>query len=102
YGVVNYAILLPKTHSDVMHSHSIVGYIDSVHTLRQQFRTQGIQSVSLLDYVAATNTNTNPITPWMPATDGISPKSYVSEFMHLMGHGISKGIQSLIRLLPLK
>lgn len=101
YGVVNNAILLPKTHSDVMRNHGIEGYLESIDTMRQQFRTQGIQSVSLSDYIAA-SARFNPVHPWMPSGNGISAKSSVSEFMHLMGHGISKGIQSLIRFLPFK
>lgn len=101
YGVVNNAILLPKTHSDVMRNHGIEGYLESIDTLRQQFRTQGIQAVSLSDYIAA-SARFNPVHPWMPSTNEISVKSSVSEFMQLMGHGISKGIQSLIRYLPFK
>ena len=101
YGVVNNAILLPKTHSDVMRNHGIEGYLESISTMRQQFRTQGIQSVSLSDYIAA-SARFNPVHPWMPSAGGISAKSSVSEFMHLMGHGINKGIQSLIRFLPFK
>lgn len=101
YGVVNDAILLPKTHSDVMRNHGIEGYLESIDTLRQQFRTQGIQSVSLSDYIAA-SARFNPVHPWMPSAGALNAKSSVSEFMHLMGHGISKGIQSLIRFLPFK
>lgn len=101
YGVVNNAILLPKTHSDVMRNHGIEGYLESIDTLRQQFRNQGIHSVSLSDYIAA-SARFNPVHPWMPSAGAISAKSSVSEFMQLMGHGISKGIQSLIRFLPFK
>lgn len=101
YGVVNNAILLPKTHSDVMRNHGIEGYLESIDTLRQQFRSQGIHSVSLSDYIAA-SARFNPVHPWMPSAGAISAKSSVSEFMQLMGHGISKGIQSLVRFLPFK
>jgi hypothetical protein len=103
YGVVNNVILLPKTHSDVMRNHGIEGYLESIDTLRQQFRTQGIPSVSMSDYMAA-SARFNPVHPWMSSnnSNSISTKSSVSEFMQLMGHGISKGIQSLIRFLPFK
>jgi hypothetical protein len=101
YGVVNNAILLPKTHSDVMHNHGIEGYLESIDTLRQQFRNQGVQSVSMSDYIAA-SARFNSVHPWMPSNTGITAKSSVSEFLQLMGHGISKGIQSLIRFLPFK
>jgi hypothetical protein len=101
YGVVNNAILLPKTHSDMMRNHGIEGYLESIDTLRQQFRNQGVQSVSMSDYIAA-SARFNSVYPWMPSNTSIAAKSSVSEFLQLMGHGISKGIQSLIRFLPFK
>lgn len=101
YGVVNTSILLPAQHSDVVRSHEIEGYLDAINILRQQFRTQGIESVSLNAYLAASK-KFNPIHPWMPTLKDISSKTSISEFLQLMGHGISKGVQSLIRLLPFK
>lgn len=102
YDVVNNAILLPKTHNSIPRNHEIEGYLESVQTLRQQFRTQGIQAISLQHYLAAT-ARLNPFHPWMPYSSSVSKsQSSLAEFIHLMGHGINKGIQGLIRLIPFK
>lgn len=101
YGVVNTSILLPALHSDVIRSHEVEGYLDAINTVRRQFRTQGIESVSLADYIAA-SAKFNPIHSWMQSVGGTPQKTSIAEFLHLMGHGISKGIQSLIRCLPFK
>jgi hypothetical protein len=102
YDVVNNSVLLPNTHSDLQRNHCIEGYLESIQVLRQQFRTQGIQAVSLEHYLAATS-RLNSIHPWMPySSTGQSTKSSIGEFIHFMGHGINKGIQSLIRLIPFK
>jgi hypothetical protein len=101
YGVVNTPILLPTLHSDVIRSHEIEGYLEAIDTLRQQFRTQGIDAVSLADYTAA-SARFNPIHSWMPSFRASASKTSISEFFQLMGRGISKGVQSLIRCLPFR
>jgi hypothetical protein len=101
YGVVNTVVLLPKLHSDIVKNHKIEGYLEAIDTLRQQFRSQGIESVSLTDYLAA-SAKFNPIHPWMPTLGETASKTLISEFLQIMGHGISKGVQSLIRWLPFK
>jgi hypothetical protein len=101
YGVVNNAILLPNTSTDMMRNHCIEGYLDSITTLRQQFRDQGIISVAFSDYIAAT-AKFNPIHPWMPHTSHRSKISPLSEFIQLIGQGLSQGIQAIIKALPFK
>jgi hypothetical protein len=101
YEVVNTPIILPTLHSDVVRSHEIEGYIETVDILRQQFRTQGIKAVSVDDYIAA-RARFNPIHPWMPSFGNVAAKTSLSEFLQLMGRGISKGVQGLIRSLPFK
>jgi hypothetical protein len=101
YGVVNNAILLPNTYSDMMRNHGIEGYLESILKLRQQFRDQGVTSVSLEDYITA-SAKFNPIHSWMPYAHHRSKNSSFSEFMQLLGHGLSRGIQSIIRALPFK
>lgn len=101
YGVVNSAILLPNTYTDMMRNHCIEGYLDSITTLRQQFRDQGVISVSFSDYIAAT-AKFNPIHPWMPHASHRSKISPLSEFVQLIGHGLSQGIQAIIKALPFR
>jgi len=101
YGVVNNVILLPTTYTDMARNHTIEGYLDSISTLRKQFRKQGIYSVSITDYITAT-ARFNPLYPWMPYASTSQPSSSLSEFVYLMGHGLSKGIQKIIHALPFK
>lgn len=101
YGVVNHAILLPNTYTDMTKNHCIEGYLDSITTLRKQFRDQGIISVSADDYIATT-AKFNPLHSWMPYTSTPSKISPFSEFIQLVGHGLSRGMQAIIRALPFK
>lgn len=102
YGVVNHPVLLSTTHKIMSKNHELEGYLKSVDTIRKQFRNYGISIVSLKDYTTASS-KFNPLYTWIPTN--ISPTSRwssVSEFMHLLGHGLSKAIQSLIRALPFR
>lgn len=102
YDVVNNSVLLPNTHSNLQRNHDIDGYLESIQVLRQQFRSQGIESISLEHYVAAT-VRLNSVHPWMPySSQQQSAISSLDEFIHYIGHGINKGIQRLIRLIPFK
>lgn len=102
YDVVNNSVLLPNTHSNLHRNHGIEGYLESIQSLRHQFRSKGIQSISLEHYLTAT-ARLNSIHPWMSySSNGQSYTSSIGEFFHYMGHGINKGIQSLIKLIPFK
>lgn len=102
YDVVNTSVLLPNTHSSLHRNHGIEGYLESIHTLREQFRSQGIHAISLEHYLTAT-ARLNSLHPWMPnSSSHRATRSSMVEFIHYMGHGINKGIQSLIRLIPFK
>lgn len=102
YGVVNHPVLLSNTHKEMSKNHELLGYLDSISFTRLQFRNHGIFFVSLKEYNAASS-KFNPLYTWTP-TNVLSNSRWhaTSEFMHLLGHGLSKAIQSMIRALPFK
>ncbi len=100
YEVVNHSLLLPEAYSNISRNHEIEGYLESINRLKTYFADIGVNTISLEHYRAAMQ-RLNPMSPFfssVPISEQI--QTPFREFLGIMGHGISQGIQSVIRKLP--
>lgn len=102
YGNVNTSFILPSTHNTMARNHDLEGYLESILSFKEKLAKNNIQHISLEHYLQATK-RFNILYPFTQTNTPIQVKnSTFSEFINLMTYNISKGLHSIINLLPFR
>lgn len=102
YANVERSLIIPSTYTTMARNHDLEGYLESISTFKDRLAQKNIQHISLEHYLQATK-RFNILYPFTQNNAPIKVRtSTFSEFIHLMTYNISKGLHSLINLLPFK
>jgi predicted lipase len=100
YGNVETSLIIPSTHASMARNHDLEGYLESILEFKKKLKQHNIQSMSLAQYKNATK-RFNILYPLSQASPHIKIKNTTFyEFINLMTYNISKGVHSIINLLP--